>query len=83
LTDNLQRGILLLGETPGTAHTQEAGLAQSGGNEMSAGSALGIAAAVAVAVTAIGWRTVLTMLAVSIVALAVVGFVNVTSIMLS
>ena len=48
---------------------------------MSAGSALGIAAAVAVAVTAIGWRTVITMIAVSVVVLAVVGFVNVTSIM--
>jgi hypothetical protein len=83
LTDNLQRGTIFSGETPGTAHTQEHVLAQSGGNEMSAGSALGIAAAVAVAVSAIGWRTVLTMLAVSIVALAVVGFVNVTSIMLS
>lgn len=55
-------------------------LAQSGGSEMSTGSALGIAAAVAVAVTAIGWRTVITMIAVSVVALAVVGFVNVTSI---
>ncbi|SFR22564.1 hypothetical protein SAMN04488564_106237 [Lentzea waywayandensis] len=50
---------------------------------MSTGSALGIAAAVAVTVTAIGWRTVLTMVAVSIVALAVVGFVNVTSIIFS
>lgn len=49
---------------------------------MSAGSALGVAAAVAVAVTAIGWRTVLTMVAVSIVTLAVVGFVNVTSVLL-
>ncbi|SES01043.1 MULTISPECIES: hypothetical protein [Lentzea] len=48
---------------------------------MSAGSALGIAGVVAVAVTAIGWRTVLTMIAVSVIALAVVGFVNVTSIM--
>ena len=47
---------------------------------MSAGSALGIAAAVAVAVTAIGWRTVITIIAVSVVALAVVGFVNVSSI---
>jgi hypothetical protein len=48
---------------------------------MSAGSALGIAAAVAVAVTAIGWRTVITMIAVTVFAMAVVGFVNVTSIM--
>ncbi|MFD5829757.1 hypothetical protein [Lentzea sp. NPDC060358] len=49
---------------------------------MSAGSSLGIAAAVAVAVTAIGWRTVLTMIAVSVIALAVVGFVNVAGILL-
>ena len=47
---------------------------------MSAGSALGIAATIAVAVTAIGWRRVITMVAVSVVALAVVGFVNVTSV---
>ncbi|HUQ57158.1 hypothetical protein [Lentzea sp.] len=48
---------------------------------MSTGSALGIAAVIAVAVTTIGWRTVFTMIAVSVIALAVVGFVNVTSIM--
>lgn len=47
------------------------------------GSALGIAGAVAVAVMAIGWRTVLTLIAVSLIAFAVVGFYNVTSIMFS
>lgn len=45
------------------------------------GNALGIAFLTAVAVSMIGWRTVVTILGISLVTLIVIGFTNVVNIM--
>ncbi|GLZ31105.1 hypothetical protein Lesp02_32930 [Lentzea sp. NBRC 105346] len=45
------------------------------------GNAVGIAFLTAVAVSMIGWRTVVTILGLSLVVLVVIGFTNVVNIM--
>lgn len=47
------------------------------------GNALGIAFCTAIAVSMIGWRTVVTILGLSVVVLVVIGFTNVVNIMSS